>query len=260
MTEEALIHTLDGLAAQAWPAVEAASYDGWQLRASSGVTRRANSVLTLHRGEMPLTEKVAQVEEFYAQRGLPARYQLSPASPPGLDELLQARGYAADGHAFVQVADIEGILSTMSTTGQVACSLAATPSAEWFGVYDLAEGGRASEREGREKILRGIVSPKAYVLLSLGGRPASVGLGVLHGEWLGLFCMATHPEYRRRGLAAAVLGHLAGWAREQGGRRVYLQVMTSNGPAIRLYEKVGFRTLYQYHYRYVKSSCEVASC
>jgi ribosomal protein S18 acetylase RimI-like enzyme len=68
-------------------------------------------------------------------------------------------------------------------------------------------------------------------------------------DWIGLFCMATRPEFRRRGAATAVLRALAGWGRHQGAARAYLQVMDDNLPARSLYARAGFETLYHYHYR-----------
>jgi GNAT superfamily N-acetyltransferase len=42
--------------------------------------------------------------------------------------------------------------------------------------------------------------------------------------WAGVFCMATDPAVRRRGVARAVMGALASWSREAGAEGMYLQV------------------------------------
>src|SRR5207249_1327841 len=99
-----LIHELEELAANAWPAAVAQVVDGWRLRGNHGATRRANSVLANEcGGRLGLEERLGLVEEFYARRRAPARFQICPASlPAGLDERLATRGYAAGDRTCVQ--------------------------------------------------------------------------------------------------------------------------------------------------------------
>lgn len=76
-----------------------------------------------------------------------------------------------------------------------------------------------------------------------------VGLAVCERDWAGLFCMATDPEVRRRGVARAVLHELARWSLRQRASRLYLQVECENGPAHALYAHAGFTRSHGYHYR-----------
>jgi ribosomal protein S18 acetylase RimI-like enzyme len=75
---------------------------------------------------------------------------------------------------------------------------------------------------------------------------AAVGLGVAEGELCALFCVATRPERRRRGLAAAVVGALGAWGRTRGARTVALEVEEGNAPALALYARLGFERRYAY--------------
>lgn len=52
--------------------------------------------------------------------------------------------------------------------------------------------------------------------------------------------LAVHPAARRRGVAAALLTAAAARARERGARKLTLRVLGSNGPALALYERLGF--------------------
>lgn len=52
--------------------------------------------------------------------------------------------------------------------------------------------------------------------------------------------IATHPDYRRQGYAAAVLEKLLDEARVRGLATVSLEVRESNTPAISLYTRFGF--------------------
>ena len=49
-----------------------------------------------------------------------------------------------------------------------------------------------------------------------------------------------HPDWRGRGLASCLLEALLDRARQKGIDRIYLEVRTSNTPAIALYKKAGF--------------------
>jgi [ribosomal protein S18]-alanine N-acetyltransferase len=52
--------------------------------------------------------------------------------------------------------------------------------------------------------------------------------------------LATHVKYRRRGVARLLLKRVLNHAREQSINRVILEVRTSNVPAQKLYESIGF--------------------
>ena len=53
--------------------------------------------------------------------------------------------------------------------------------------------------------------------------------------------VATRPEFKRKGLADSLLRTLVNHARQQRSRWLLLEVRQSNSPAIKLYEKHGFR-------------------
>ncbi len=52
--------------------------------------------------------------------------------------------------------------------------------------------------------------------------------------------LAVHPAARRRGVAAALLTAAVARAAERGARKLTLRVLGSNGPALALYERLGF--------------------
>ncbi len=55
-----------------------------------------------------------------------------------------------------------------------------------------------------------------------------------------LLAIATHPDWRRRGVGRALLDHLLAFARAGGFALVTLEVRASNAPAITMYERAGF--------------------
>lgn len=53
--------------------------------------------------------------------------------------------------------------------------------------------------------------------------------------------VAAAPDRRRQHIAQRLLARTMADAREKGARRIFLEVRSRNEPAIRLYEKAGFR-------------------
>ena len=81
-------------------------------------------------------------------------------------------------------------------------------------------------------------------------RGEAVGLGVAEGTLCALFCVATRPECRRRGLAVAVVRALASFGIERGATRLVLEVAAANRATIRLYQRLGFTRRYAYAHRH----------
>jgi GNAT superfamily N-acetyltransferase len=246
-----LLRELDALALRAWPALEVRELDGWRLRWSGGVTRRANSVWAGEAGALPLQSRLAPVHDFYASRGHPAQFQLTtPSVPAGLDAELDALGWRRDTPTDVQVAAID-VVASGGATGPVALSQDATGG--WFAAWRDLAGLDAGSAVTLSAILSAVTVPTVHALVRDGGRPVAAGRAVLDGEWLGVFNIVTAADARRRGHATAVLRALARWGADGGASRAYLQVDSLNAPARTLYARAGFRTAYGYWYRIASS-------
>jgi ribosomal protein S18 acetylase RimI-like enzyme len=249
-----LIRQIETLAMGAWPAETVVILDGWRLRYTQGVTRRANSVWPNEQERrMPLSERLDAVEAFYAMHDLPARYQICPAAlPVALDATLAARGYSDDAHTHVQINSIATLLdgaAGLPIHPSWTLTVAHEPHDTWFDAYQKAEAFDDHEAAMRRAIIARISGPCGFALLTADDTPVSLGLGVVEGGYLGIFSMATVPQQRRQGAATGVLQALARWAAQQGAQRAFLQVMQRNHGALALYAKTGFETLYDYHYR-----------
>jgi ribosomal protein S18 acetylase RimI-like enzyme len=75
--------------------------------------------------------------------------------------------------------------------------------------------------------------------------PVAVAMIARRGWSSRLAGMAVVPEARRQGIGTWLVQKLVEEARERGERKIFLEVITKNAPAIRLYEKAGFQTLRQ---------------
>jgi ribosomal-protein-alanine N-acetyltransferase len=61
---------------------------------------------------------------------------------------------------------------------------------------------------------------------------------------LHILAIATHPDYRGRGIASELLAHVLAVARDTGCSLATLEVRRANVPAIALYERAGFKTVH----------------
>jgi ribosomal-protein-alanine N-acetyltransferase len=106
-------------------------------------------------------------------------------------------------------------------------ALAALSEEPWLAIDPKAElGGRLT---------------RAWVA---GADQAGSALGYALGWWvvdeLQLLAIGVLAEARGRGIGSALIEHVLGSTRAAGGRRVILEVASSNAPARRLYERAGF--------------------
>ena len=230
---------IERAAAAAWPAVEAEERAGWLLRRTAGLDRaRSNAALPLvaHPDE-------AEVRAWYGARGAPARVQVAPLEARhALDEHLAGAGWLERMRVDVLVAPVADLAGPERP---VAVLGAATP--RWLDAWALAEE-RVDAAAHDALVFSRLPAGRAGFALAPGG--ASVGLAVVTDDGAcGLFCMATRRDARRRGLAAAVLGGLAEWARGAGATTVYLQVLAGNEGARALYGQAGFTRSHGYLHR-----------
>ncbi len=225
---------LERVAADAWPALDEEVVGGWRLRASAGVTRRANSALPLS-DALP----VEAVVDFYRARGLPPVVQVSD---PRTDAALAALGWSAD----VEV----DVLTGPVPAGDTAAAVLDEPDGPWLDTWWQVDGrGGPAELDVARRMLARIHAPAGYVCVVQDGTAVAVGRGVVQEGWLGVFSMGVLPGHRRRGLGRAVLHALGRWGAAHGAESAYLQVFRGNDTARALYAGEGFAPAHRYHYR-----------
>jgi ribosomal protein S18 acetylase RimI-like enzyme len=225
------------------------------------------------------------VEEFYAARGLPATFWITD----GMDELdgrLAVRGYERVDPTLIMTAPLAGVdhagpepdgvpsagwldawwsvdgrygegldVAREIVTGVPAGYVMLAPQgADARGGAERgggAECGGGAERGGGAECGGGAEPGRRDGGAEPGRRDGGcgVGRGVVHGEWVSIWCMATTPPARRQGVAGRVLRALLAWGARSGASRAYLVVTERNAAARALYEGAGFAATGHYHYR-----------
>ncbi|GAA3824235.1 GNAT family N-acetyltransferase [Streptomyces chiangmaiensis] len=239
----AFYEELARVSARAWQPVERERIGGWELRAASGFTRRANSVLPLGDPGMPLDEALAAVRRWYAARGLPARLQLATGAEGTQEQLcaeLEARGWTREVTAELWT----GSLAPVADRAAPGVVLSRTADALWLARY---------QRKGLNEVALTVLGSGPSVWFAAvpgaeGAPPAAIGRCVVDGRWAGFAAVEVDPEQRRRGLATAVVAALARQALQEGASAAWLQVETGNVGGRALYAGLGFEAHHTYHH------------
>jgi N-acetylglutamate synthase len=243
---------LGRVAAHNWPAVETAPLGDWTLRASSGFTKRANSVLVLGDPGMPLDQALDRAASWYAERGLPTFLQITTGADgadDALDAALEARDWTSQGSALEQTAPLAPLVDSAPSDRVL---LSREPGDGWLSRYHRATGPDAGPAGAAAAlaVLRGGPSVWfATVPGPEGAAPAAIGRAVVDGRWVCFSAVEVAPEHRRRGLGSAVMAALARAAADEGADLAYLQVESDNPAALAMYGRLGFSTHHRYHYR-----------
>ncbi|MFF8231180.1 GNAT family N-acetyltransferase [Streptomyces caelestis] len=232
------------VAARAWQPVESERLGDWELRAASGFTRRANSVLPLGDPGVSLDEALDTVRRWYGERGLPAYVQTATGAE-GTQELLcaelEARGWAREVTAELWVGPLAPVADLAEPSGVV---LSREADEAWLARYQ-----RKGVSDVALRVLGGGPSVWfATVPGSAGAAPAAFGRCVVDGRWAGFAAVEVDPELRRQGLATAVMAALARRALDEGASASWLQVEAENEGARALYAGMGFAAHHAYHH------------
>ena len=222
-------------------------YDGWLLRLCPGTAKRARSVSAHFGSSLPLDEKIAHCESLYARFELPILFRLTPFSiPEDLERTLLDRGYVAFDTTLVQTTRLDAPPQPHALEGDA--ELRVVDVATFATTVAAFRGLQAAERDAYLERLRNTALLSRYIIVQAERRIVAAAQIAAEGEIAGLFDVVTATDARGHGYASAAVAALLAWAWERAVKTLYLQVTGTNTPALAIYRKFGFATLYTYHY------------
>ncbi len=237
---------IEEVSLNAWPARTQILYDGWIVRFSDGYTKRANSVNPCYPSTLDPFSKITRCEKLYSRRGLDAIFRLTPwSSPETLDEHLDQLAYRRIDATWVMHRQVPAEGWDIDPS----IELRQEALEDWIRIFNRFQPMSAEQRAAHTLLLRTIPSKRFLMSLRHNGRPVACGLAVLEDRFVGLFDLITAPEERQKGYGSKLLTGLMGLAQSNEAKDIYLQVMESNEIARRLYQRSGFKDLYNYWYR-----------
>ena len=227
-------------------------YDGWLLFLLGGKAKRARSVTAHFGSTLPLDAKIAHCERIYAANGLPMLFRVTPFTMPAdLDRVLAARGYVEFDETLVQYAS----LAVAPAVADADCDLESPLPEAFVDAVGEMRGSPPFQRDAHlERLAQSPLDIHAIVARRR-GVPVAAGLVSLDGDLAGVFDVITAPALRGRGIGASVVAALLARAWTRGARHAFLQVTQANAPALSLYRRCGFSTLYRYQYRAMPDAC-----
>lgn len=242
-----MIQTIEEHALNAWPALNQLLYDGWVLRFAAGYTKRANSVNVIQCSRQDVHQKIERCIGLYQHQNQPPIFRITPlAQAEGLDDMLAEAGFTKHSLTSVRILDLTSAEHTTEVTPNF--HFWANYSAEWE-EYFVKFNGLPQQRTTHQAMLQRIIPQTCFATLRADNEVVACGLGVLEGEYVGLFDIVTAEAARGKGFGQELMINILQWAKAKGATTAYLQVEVRNIPAINLYTKLGFAEIYQYWYR-----------
>lgn len=241
-----LVRRLEAVSFRAWPA-SSVVYDGsWQVRMTgSHPSKRINCVVPLDPSDYGNTDmRLEKARKRFEDYGRPLLVRETPLMPPQLREHLSKSGWSAFEEVKVMTADI--------SSAELPETISHLPSQDvgrFVEAHLKVSGDDAGLRPAIAEIVSSIVPPLGlFIKEDVEGEPQATVICVQDIDLAGILSLDVAEDSRRLGIATQVLTSALRWARLSGAKLAWLQVVSTNKPALALYEKFGFTEAYSYTY------------
>jgi len=242
--------SIEEITLNTWPAEQSVLLNGWILRTAAGYTKRANSVNPLYgtiSSPTEITDQIQLAEQYYEHNGLHPVFKITPyVQPANLDVVLAERGYTIADPSSLRILDLNELVPSDSRYSVLVNEYLTD---EWLNTFAELASLSNQNRNTLTRMLSASNLQQGYALLFKDGVPTACGLGVIQNGYIGLYDVITASDQRRQGMAEQLLLTLLQWGKSKGASNAFLQVVQANAGASALYDKLGFKEIYQYWYR-----------
>jgi ribosomal protein S18 acetylase RimI-like enzyme len=252
-TDESLkmkMSIIENVSRLAWPALEEKHLSFGVLRYAGGVSRRSNSMNIHPWADYQHGEVLRSTESFFEQRGLPAIVRIlgdkrgERMDVRSLDNYLDGKGYGLEAPTKVLFCNLRKF------ENKACSSMESVTLQDWLKTWQKLAGHSDKQVSVHKKTLKKIKEKHCFLVLKTElDATVSCGMAVIIADVLGIYGVATSATHRSLGYATRLLQQLMYWGSSNGAGFSYLQVESSNLPALSVYEKLGFTELYNYWYR-----------
>lgn len=247
MAELATVRRFEAAGFRAWPA-SAVHYDGaWVIRLTAGhPAKRLNSVNPLDPGDLrDLPERIGRAGRRFEAYGRPLTFRLSPLAGSRILEHFDAEGWKPFSESMVMRLALEESAIVHEAIDQIPMK----DMARFISAALQTHGSKMSLRPGLSEVIGSIQPEAGLFVLEQDDRAVTTAVCVHDGDLAGLFEIATATADRGKGFGRRLVLSALKWAKLRGATQAWLQVEADNTGARRLYESLGFREIYRYHYR-----------
>lgn len=198
------------------------------------------------RASMLIDDWVAELD----RRKLPGSWHLSPSMTPAeLPDLLTRAGFQDGGEEPAMALHLDDLPDVPRGDAQLAIQVVerAADLDRYRAVLSDGFGEGPREADWVASVYANIGFARTgrwlHLIGCVGKDPAATATILVTGDVAGVYFVSTRPAFRRRGFGAAITHQAAQEAKQQGAT---LAVLGSSPMGQRVYEALGFRTVFNY--------------
>lgn len=246
MSNLPLIRRLEAVGFRAWPA-SSVVYDGsWQIRLTgSHPSKRINCVVPLDPSDHGnCAIRLEKARKRFEDYGRPLMVRETTLMPVPVRDFMLEDGWEVFEEVRVMTADLTGM--------ELPETMAHLPSHDIGRFVEASlkvSGDDISLRPAIAEIVSSIKPTLGlFIKEEVEGEPRATVICVQDNDLAGILSLDVAQSDRRTGMGTQILTSALRWARISGAKNAWLQVVSTNDPAIALYEKFGFSDAYTYRY------------